>query len=225
VLLSGGQIRTAVEQREIIIDPYDEGCVQPASYDLRVGPEAYTSTGRERVDLVTKGLVVLEPGDFAMVVSEEHIELDMIHAGRFGLRSVFARKGIFAAVGPQIDPGFKGRLLVGLINLSPNPTILTYKDHFVTVEFHRLNEPVTKPYCGPYQGRDTITSHDIEHLLQAKGMVYSEVLQTLSSLNKTVAVVAQKLDRLDVSISSLKWFIGASIALFAVLVGLVAIIK
>lgn len=108
---------------------------------------------------------------------------------------------------------------------SPNPVTLVHKDHFLTVEFHQLNEPVTKPYSGPYQGRDTISSQDIEHLMQARGMVYSEVLQTLSSLNRTVGVLAQKVDKLDDGIKSVKWFIGASFALFALIVAVVALIK
>jgi len=65
------------------------------------------------------GYLSLEPGDFAVVTVREEIALGPLHAGRFGLRSKYARKGLIATTGPQIDPGFHGRLILGFTNLTP----------------------------------------------------------------------------------------------------------
>lgn len=70
-------------------------------------------------DLRSAGYLSIERGDFAVVTVREEIALGPQHAGRFGLRSKYARKGLIATMGPQIDPGFHGRLILGLTNLTP----------------------------------------------------------------------------------------------------------
>jgi deoxycytidine triphosphate deaminase len=36
-MMSDEQIRAAVQNREIVLDPFDPARVEPASYDIRVG--------------------------------------------------------------------------------------------------------------------------------------------------------------------------------------------
>ena len=151
MILTDQQIKEAVEKGELGIKNFSEACVEPASYDIRVGEFAYTSTTRSMINVAEKGLVVLEPGDFGMILALEEIRMPLDMAARFGLKSSFARKGVFASTGPQIDPGFRGRLKIGVINLSPTPIPLTFKDKFCTLEFHRLSQPSSRPYIGPYQ--------------------------------------------------------------------------
>lgn len=211
VILTGRQIEEAVEQGRINIDPFDPASVQPASYDLHVGPEGYTSSRKDTVIALDRShLLALAPGDFGMVITSERLTLDSWHVGRFGLRSSLARRGLVAAVGPQIDPGFDGRLIVGLVNLSPHPIPLTYLDGFLTVEFHRLQQEAA-PYSGPYQHRDRITGQDIEHFIGGQGMVYSEVVSSLSTLNRTVG-------ELRGSVNVFLWLVGAAIAVLTIAV-------
>ena len=202
MILTDQQIKQAVEKGELGITNFSDDCVEPASYDIRVGEFAYTSTTRSMINVAEKGLVVLEPGDFGMILALEEIRMPLDMAARFGLKSSFARKGVFASTGPQIDPGFRGRLKIGVINLSPTPIPLTFKDKFCTLEFHRLSQPSSRPYIGPYQDQVELTSKDIEHMLDSRGMVYSEVLTTLSSLNKNVGILTEKFDSFEKSLGT-----------------------
>lgn len=43
MILTDAQIREAVEAGEIVIDPFEESQLQPATYDLRVGDEGATT--------------------------------------------------------------------------------------------------------------------------------------------------------------------------------------
>ncbi len=211
MILTGSDIQEAVEQRRISIEPFDPASVQPASYDLHVGPEGYTSSQKDSiVSLERSHLLVLAPGDFGMVVTNERLKLDTWHVGRFGLRSSLARKGLIAAVGPQIDPGFDGRLIVGLVNLSPHPIPLSYLDDFLTVEFHILQHEA-EPYAGPYQRRDRITANDLQHFIGGQGMVYSEVVSSLATLNRTVGA-------LQGSVKILLWVVGVAMAMLSIAV-------
>lgn len=212
MVLSDQQIlKTAQSGVGIEIDPFEKKQVQPASYDLRVGAQGITTSGKEVVDLKQRGFLVLEPGDFGVVITHEMISLDVNHTARIGLRSGLSRKGLIATTGPQIDPGFKGRLIVGLTNLTPNPVSLTFKDDFITVEFHRLDEPCKNPYNGPFQGQEGLRPSDIALVAEQKGMALSEMMGMLGSLSKNVHTLATE-------VKSLKWIFGLGLAALGVLI-------
>jgi deoxycytidine triphosphate deaminase len=110
MILTDTDIKAALAAGDITIAPpgevYDERQIQPASIDLRVGDEAATTKSKSKINVKEKGLVTLEPGDFGMLTILEHIKFGSQYVGRIGLRSKWARKGLIATAGPQIDPGF-----------------------------------------------------------------------------------------------------------------------
>jgi deoxycytidine triphosphate deaminase len=61
MMLGGDEIRTAIAGGLLGIDPLAEGSLQPASYDFRVGHQAFVSSGDEIVDVANRGLVVDRP--------------------------------------------------------------------------------------------------------------------------------------------------------------------
>lgn len=167
--------------------------MQPASYDLRVGNQAACSSEKEVVNLFKAGFVTVKPGDFVIVTTYEKLAMSARHVGRFGLTSSYARKGLIATVGAQIDPGFRGRLTVGLTNLSTKPIVLPYKDVFLTAEFHRLEQAVEVAYSGPYQGRDELSPEDIQLVMEREYMSQTEMMRTLEALVTTVDSLKQSL--------------------------------
>jgi dCTP deaminase len=213
MILTDRQIIEAHRSGCIVIDPFEEKQVQAASYDLRVGDEAATTSSKRIVNIREHGYAVLKPGDFGVVTAFESIRLDPQHTGRIGLRSKYARKGLIATTGPQIDPGFHGRLIVGLTNLTPRPISLPYKDDFLTVEFHRLEEASTKPYDGPYQGRLNLGPEEIEAIAESEGMALSEMLTSLQSLSANVGTLTGQLN-------VFKWVIGIGFAVLALVVAI-----
>ena len=217
MLLTDSQIRTAIQQGKLSLEEFDEGSLQPASYDMRLGKEAFTSSGREKVDVKSKGSVLIEAGDFAVLISFEKVQMARDMAGHIGLRSHYARKGLILLSGPQIDPGFKGRLVVGVFNSSPRDLIIPYKESFCTVEFHQLTEEVEKPYEGPYQYQEGIPPIDMEYLIQTKGMSFAEVIKTLSALGADVRDLSR-------SVNTLKWtipiIVGVGIGTIAIIVSI-----
>ncbi len=214
MILTDCQIREAVESGDIGIEPFEEKLLQPASYDFRVGRQGATTSKKVITDIEKEGYLLLEPGDFAVVTVFERVKISPQHVARFGLRSKYARKGIIATTGTQIDPGFEGRLILGLTNLTPKQVILTFKEELVTLEFHRLEEPVEKPYSGPYQGIDELRPEDIAMIVQGEGMALSEVLTVLSTLNVAVATLSGEM-------KTLKWTLPITIGVGLAIVGII----
>lgn len=224
MILTDELIAEANSEGRVKIEPFEPSQVQPASYGLRIGPEATTSSSGKTINVQEKGFIELAPSDFAIVVSEERIALDNRHTARFGLRSKWARKGIVATTGAQIDPGFRGRLTVGLTNLTSKKIALSHLDDFLTVEFHRLEKPVSKTYSGSYQGRDSLRSEDLEEVFDREVMSMSEITQSLRSLTSNVSSMEKSIETMQKSIDAMRWYVtaivGFGMAIIAVMTAL-----
>lgn len=217
MILTHDQIIQAHKSGEIMIEPFDEQQIQAASYDLRVGDKGGTTSVKKITSIKDQDYLTLEPGDFAIVTVLEEIRFGSQYAARFGLRSKHARKGLIATTGPQIDPGYHGRLIVGLTNLTPNPVSLAYRDDFLTVEFHKLSEASTKPYSGLYQDKLDLGPEEIEAITEREGMALSEVITTLRSLSQNVASLRDEIRTIKRTIPVI---VGLGITVIGVIVAL-----
>ncbi|MCK4827210.1 dCTP deaminase [bacterium] len=218
MILTDRDIQEACEKQEILIDPFESNQVQGATYDLRVGKQGATTSSKKIVNIEEDGYLLLKPGDFAIVVVLEKLRLSPQYVVRFGLRSKYARIGLIATTGPQIDPGYDGRLILGLTNLTPKSVSLPYKDDLVSVEIHKLEKPSTKPYSGPYQKKYELGPEDIESIVEAEAMTLSEVLTTLTSLSKNVGALTS-------DVRMMKWIIPIIVGLGITVIGIIVSCK
>lgn len=133
-----------------------EGCYRAASCDLRLGSLVFYCGQNE--DASRRGYVeindgpnkalVLESFEAALVSTEEIVDLwDHPNiVGRFGLKIRHALDGLILQVGPQVQPGYRGRLFGLLINVSGHRKDIRHLDELVTIEFSYTTEEVsTKP--------------------------------------------------------------------------------
>jgi len=223
MILTDSQIIDFVNTGAIKIDPFDKKQVQPASIDIRVGKQGATTTTKKIIDIQDEGYILVDPGDFAIIISLEKLELGPQYTGRFGLRSKYARKGLIATTGPQIDPGFRGRLIIGITNLTPKAVSLPYKDDLLTVEFHKLEQPAKKPYNGPYQDKDELGPEEIEFITESDGMALSEVLTTLRSLSQNVGTLSKDVHDMTSEFRAYKWVIPVIIAVGMAIIGFIEV--
>jgi dCTP deaminase len=203
MILTNDLIMEARINGDIIIEPFLDKQVQGATYDLRVGHEGATTSSKKVVNIKETGFLVIQPGDFATVLVLEELKLSPLYTARFGLRSKLARKGLIPAIGPQIDPGYHGRLTVALANLSPKPISLSYGEDFVTAEFHKLSQPSTRPYNGPYQDNLSLGPDDLEAIAETDGLAFSEVITTLRSLSQNVGSLTVQVTTLTSDVNHL----------------------
>lgn len=122
-----------------------------AAYDLSIGDEYYY--GGKIKNLTNRDpFILIEPYDYAIVTSKEITNFPRDVTGRFDLSVSLFCQGVILSNGPQVDPGFRGRLFCLLFNTSNAPVFLKRGQHYATLEFNKLIEP-TSPYDGKYQDK------------------------------------------------------------------------
>lgn len=70
MLMSDVMIKKAIVEGVLTITNYSEDCLQPASYNFRLGDEAVASSRREKENPSKRGLFTIPAGDFALVKTQ-----------------------------------------------------------------------------------------------------------------------------------------------------------
>lgn len=194
------QIREGIEKGWLIIEPFDDEAVEPATYDLRVGHIAILSTSTRPIDLRVQELIIVEPFAAAFLQTEEVVTLSPRLVGRVGPRSNIMRSGLFVSTGPQIDPGFSGRLFVALFNLTDRPFSIKHRERFLSVEFHGLSRAPSKTYSGPHQNKTELSPDEINALLSRGGPAFKDIHRDLLEVQVTLKDIALLRDELPQSV-------------------------
>ncbi len=190
MVLVDHQIREEVGKKTLGIKNFDEKCLQPASYDLRIGSLIYSPSSaavEKPIDLSKNGGAYrIAPYGSAILTTFETLHMPNDMVGRFGLKSGFARRGLFASVGPQVDPGFEGNLFISVLNLTPTSHVVSYKETFLSIEFQKLDAKPEKIYEGPYQHRHDINPEILQDLVRSEGVNLSQMQTQFGELSRHV---------------------------------------
>lgn len=164
MVLSDIDIIDRIANGYLVIDPYEEDNVEPASVDLRLGDDhklvrsKYIPDGNSIVDPSTEANdeliydelespLIVSPGAFILTTTLERVEIpdDMV-AHVLG-RSSLGRLGISVhQTAGYIDPGFKGQITLELSNHGPAPVKLRPGDRIGQIVFEELSSPAINPY-------------------------------------------------------------------------------
>ena len=117
---------------DLVITPYGSECQQPASYDLRVAEDTE-----------------LKPGVCTLTHTLERVELPADIAATIRTRSSFGRRGLLVTAG-FVDPGFRGQLTLGLVNMGQEAIHLKRHDRVVQLILHQVIG-AGQTYEGRYQ--------------------------------------------------------------------------
>lgn len=228
MIIPSHRILEMIGKGELITEGFRQDRLQPGSYDIALGTEAFVTSTTEKIAVDKRGVLVLQPGEFSLVISHEVLSLPLNVAGHIGIRSEFARRGMLLLSGPQVDPGFEGNLHLGLVNLSPSEIALIYQGPFATIVFHQMVEAAKEGYRGRYQGQRAISSEELSSLASARGMTFGQVVQTLSAVSRDVGLLTASVgtlsDRLGSTISLAKWVGGFFIGFLTIAITAIAII-
>jgi dCTP deaminase len=169
VILSDRSIREELDAGGIVIDPLDEGCIQPSSVDLHVDrffrvfrndttpfidPKRAQEDLTELVEVADGGAFILHPGEFVLGSTLERVALGAELVARLEGKSSLGRLGLLIhSTAGFVDPGWDGHLTLELSNVANLP-IAIYPDMKIgQISFLRMTTEAEVPY-----GSDTTAS-------------------------------------------------------------------
>ena len=137
-----GGSRLAVEGKKLgIVEPFDSDRIDCSAYELTLGAEAYVTPKQgddlrkntkemlsppqsKKVGGKTRnkggGTVVIPPGQFALLLTEELISIPAQVMGFISLKLDPKFRGLINVSGFHVDPGFKGCLIFSVYNAGPS---------------------------------------------------------------------------------------------------------
>lgn len=158
-VLSDGEILQQLKKGKLIIEPFNEAFLQPASYDLRLEeimlPPRASGEPVRYIKLEEIKSLPLQTAEFAHGKTQEVIKLPDDLCGHIGLKSILTRQGVIGFFGIQVDPTYEGPLYISLLNVGPRSVELKYNETYCSIEFSQLEKPAQKGYAGSYQRQFT----------------------------------------------------------------------
>lgn len=103
-----------------LVEPFDEESLQPASYDVHLGPHFVDPFDRSNiVDKTGKTYFELPPGKLWLGETSEWFDIPVGLAARVEGRSSWGRLGLLTHLTAGfIDPGFRGTITLELYNVT-----------------------------------------------------------------------------------------------------------
>jgi dCTP deaminase len=162
VILSDRTLREQIAAGRIVIEPFDDSCIQPSSIDIKIGPlfrvfrnhtarvidvkEDMTAL-TELIEIPEDGVFMLHPGEFVLGTTLERVAVPDDLVARIEGKSSLGRLGlIIHSTAGFIDAGFDGHVTLELTNIATLPITLYPNMKIGQVSFMRMTTPADQPY-------------------------------------------------------------------------------
>src|SRR3989442_8791692 len=168
MILSDRSIREEVTAGRIVIDPFDDGCVQLSSVGLHVDAQfrvfrnnryPFIDVKQPQKDLteLVQGedgeAFILHPGEFVLGSTLERVALPDDLVARLEGKSSLGRLGLLIhSTAGYVDPGWDGYLTLELSNVANLPITIYPGMKIGQISFFRLTSPAERPYGSKGRG-------------------------------------------------------------------------
>jgi dCTP deaminase len=162
VILSDRSLREALKDGRLVVDPLDDGAVQPSSIDLRLDSRfrvfhnsryAYIDVKQpmegltELVEIKPDDSFILHPGEFVLAATYERVAIAPDLAARLEGKSSLGRLGLLThSTAGFLDPGFEGHVTLELSNVANLPITLYPGMRIGQIAVFQLTTPAERPY-------------------------------------------------------------------------------
>ncbi len=145
-------------EHQNLIENYCQDNIQTCSYDLRMGSQYYYAThisdDTVKIGSLQKGEILKIPPDaICYVITEESVNMPSDLTASISLPLKLIKCGVMLAAQPPYDPGYHGKTIALLHNLSNETVKIKYGQHILNIVFTKLSRPVEEyqKYKGDYQ--------------------------------------------------------------------------
>jgi len=174
MIIPDHEIRALLREGRVRIEPIDDGQVQAACVDLRLGGEfrvfkhthdAFIDSRNprehtERVDSEGRPFII-HPNEFVLGITRERVALPDDIAAYVDGKSSLGRLGVTAHITSSlVEPGWDGRLVLEIANLGKMPVTLYPGMKICKLVLMRMSSASEKPYHKreetKYKGQDGV---------------------------------------------------------------------
>nr|WP_314465428.1 dCTP deaminase [uncultured Clostridium sp.] len=171
MILSDKTIIKMLKEKSLFIEPLEEGQIQPASVDIRLGNTfsvvedtsdgIITMQNEIKYKTIVTDKYLLLPGQFVLATTLEYFAMpDDLTAFVEG-RSSLGRLGLFIQNAGWVDPGFEGEITLELFNANRCAIELQSGRRVGQLVFAKMDENALNPYRGKYQGQKGATGSKV----------------------------------------------------------------
>ena len=147
-----------------LIEDFDSNNFQTCSYDLTFSGEYYLPEDDDQVVIKTLGIdaKLMIPADaICYLITKETVNIPNDLTASISLAFGLIKKGVMLSAQPPYDPGYKGKTVALLHNLSDKPVEICKDDHILNIIFERLSSRVDNEdlYKGQYNNLNSLAQY------------------------------------------------------------------
>ena len=162
MILSDRSLREAIAAGRIVIDPFDDACVQPSSIDLRLDHRFLVFRNHtrglidvkedltdltEQVEASDADPFILHPGEFVLGSTAERVVVPDDLVARLEGKSSLGRLGLLIhSTAGYVDAGWDGQLTLELSNVANLPITLYPGMKVGQISFVQMTSAADNPY-------------------------------------------------------------------------------
>ncbi len=162
MILSDRSIREAIADGRIVIEPFDDSCVQPSSVDLHLDHRFLVFRNHtmghidvrqdltdltEQVEVIGDEPFILHPGEFVLGSTSERVALPDDLVARLEGKSSLGRLGLLIhSTAGYVDAGWDGQLTLELSNVASLPITLYAGMKIGQISFVQMTTAADNPY-------------------------------------------------------------------------------
>ena len=198
MILSDRSILEAINDGRIIIEPFDENCLQPSSVDLHLDHRFLVFKNhtlghidvREDLSNLTQEVssddddpFMLHPGEFVLGSTLERVSVPEDLVARLEGKSSLGRLGLLIhSTAGYVDAGWDGQLTLELSNVSNLPITLYPRMKIGQISFVQMTTPADRPYGSSELVRNIRVKKDLRQVDIGKTFNYSHrfLVETVS---------------------------------------------
>lgn len=171
MILSDKTLLKMLKEKSLIVEPLEDGQIQPASIDIRLGNTFSvvedSSSGIINLEneikykTITSDTYMLLPNQFVLATTMEYFHLPNDLTAFVEGRSSLGRMGLFIQNAGWVDPGFKGEITLELYNANRCAIELKVGRRVGQLVFAKMDGIALNPYNGKYQGQKGATGSKV----------------------------------------------------------------
>lgn len=150
-----------------LIHPFNPARRTLGAYELALSKKVLI-TPDGSTDILCQDSIRIPPGQFALLYSEEWVNMPRSVIAFISLKGRIKFKGLINISGFQVDPGFSGHLKFSVYNASGEDVYLNYGEPCFLIWFADLDHETEDSYKGEHKDQKSFTPDDRERMSEAR---------------------------------------------------------